>query len=314
MAITTRLTRLLGIEHPIIQGGMAWTATAELVAAVSNAGGLGVIGAGHMPTDMLREQVRQTKAATDRPFGVNLMLLTPHIDELVQVVLDEHVPVVTTGAGNPTPYMPALREAGIRVIPIAPSTALAKRLERNGADAIIGEGMEAGGHIGDLTTMVLTPQLSDAVGVPVIAAGGIADGRGMAAVFALGAEGVQIGTRFMCATECTIHEAVKRRILKAKDRDTVVTGYSTGHPVRVLKNKLARMIIELDRENKPEELEELGTGKLALAMREGDLEMGSLMAGQCASMVDEILPAEQIVHEILTEAEEVMRHLGEMAG
>lgn len=309
MSFSTRLTRLLGIEHPVIQGGMAWTATAPLAAAVSNAGGLGIIGAGHMPTDLLREQIRLTKASTDRPFGVNLMLLTPHIDELVQMVLDEHVPVVTTGAGNPSPYMTALKEAGIKVLPIAPSVALAKRLERMGADAVIGEGMEAGGHIGDLTTMVLTPQLADACEVPVIAAGGIADGRGMAAAFALGAEGVQVGTRFMCSTECTIHADVKNRILKAKDRDTVVTGYSTGHPVRVIKNKLSKMLVELDRANEPEKIEKLGTGKLSLCMREGDIDMGSIMAGQCAAMVGRIQPAADIVAEIVRQAEEVMAGL-----
>jgi enoyl-[acyl-carrier protein] reductase II len=309
MALRTRLTDLLGIEHPIIQGGMAWTATWELVAAVSNAGGLGVIGAGHMPTEMLRDQIRGAKAATDRPFGVNLMLLTPHIDELVAMVLEEGVCVVTTGAGNPGKYMAALQERGIKVLPIAASVALAKRLEAAGADAIIGEGMEAGGHIGDLTTMVLTPQLVDALSVPVVAAGGIADGRGMAAAFALGAEGVQVGTRFMCAEECVIHPDVKARVLKAKDRDTVVTGYSTGHPVRVLKNRLSKQLEELDRANEPEKLEELGEGRLALAMRQGDCEMGSLMAGQCAAMVDEIQPAAVIIRELVDEAEAVMRGL-----
>lgn len=314
MALRTRITELLGIEYPIIQGGMAWTATWELAAAVSNAGGLGIIGAGHMPTDLLRDQIRNAKAATDKPFGVNLMLLTPHIDELVQMVLDEGVHAVTTGAGNPGKYMTALQERGIRVLPIAPSTALARRLEQAGADAIIGEGMEAGGHIGELTTMVLTPQLVDAVSVPVIAAGGIADGRGVAAAFALGAEGVQLGTRFMAASECTIHPDVKQRVLKAKDRDTVVTGYSTGHPVRVLKNKLSRQLEELDRANEPDRIEELGAGRLALAMREGDVEMGSLMAGQCAAMVDEIQPAAVIIHELMTEAASVMRSMCDKAG
>jgi enoyl-[acyl-carrier protein] reductase II len=309
MALHTRITDLLGIEHPIIQGGMAWTATWELAAAVSNAGGLGVIGAGHMPTDLLREQIRAAKAATDKPFGVNLMLLTPHIDELVQMVLDENVRVVTTGAGNPGKYMTALQEKGIKVLPIAPSTALARRLEQGGADAIIGEGMEAGGHIGDLTTMVLTPQLVDAVSIPVIAAGGIADGRGIAAAFALGAEGVQLGTRFMCADECTIHPDVKQRVLKARDRDTVVTGYSTGHPVRVLKNKLSREFQELDRLGDAEKLEALGAGKLAAAMRRGDVEMGSLMAGQCAAMVDSILPAAEIIAQLMEQAESVLRGL-----
>ena len=303
MALHTRLTTLLGIEYPIIQGGMAWTATWELAAAVSNAGGLGVIGAGQMPTDLLREQIRAAKKATDRPFGVNLMLLTPHIDELVQMVLDEGVPVVTTGAGNPGKYMTALQEKGIKVLPIAPSIALARRLEQGGADAIIGEGMEAGGHIGDLTTMVLTPQLVDAVSIPVIAA-----------AFALGAEGVQLGTRFMVAEECTIHPDVKAKVLKARDRDTVVTGLSTGHPVRVLKNKLSRQIEELDRANEPEKIEALGAGKLALAMRQGDIEMGSLMAGQCAAMVDSIQPAAVIIAELVSEAEAVLRGLPARVG
>jgi enoyl-[acyl-carrier protein] reductase II len=307
MAIRTRLTDLLGIEHPMIQGGMAWTATWELAAAVSNAGGFGVIGAGHMPTDVLRDQIRGAKAATDKPFGVNLMLLTPHIDDIVQMVLEEGVAAVTTGAGNPGKYMESLKAKGIKVLPIAPSTALAKRLESIGADAIIGEGMEAGGHIGDLTTMVLTPQLVDAVSVPVIAAGGIADGRAVVAAFALGAEGVQIGTRFMCAEECTIHPAVKDKVIKARDRDTVVAGYSTGHPVRALKNKLTRMVEELDRENRPDEIERLGAGKLALCMREGDVDMGSVMAGQCAALVDRIQPAAEIVAEIMAEAEALMR-------
>ena len=314
MTLKTRLTTLLGIEHPIIQGGMAWTATAELAGAVSNAGGLGIIGAGHMPTDLLREQIRQAKQITSNPFGVNLMLLTPHIDELVQMVLDEHVPVVTTGAGNPGKYMASLMDAGIKVIPIVPSVALAKRMESIGADAVIGEGMEAGGHIGELTTMVLTPQLVDAVDIPVVAAGGIADGRGLAAAFALGAEGVQVGTRFMCASECTIHPAVKAEVIKAKDRDTIVTGRSTGHPVRVIKNKLAREIMELDRDNKPEEIEALGAGKLALAMRQGDTAMGSLMAGQAAAMVTEIEPAAEIISSMIAEAEEIMRTLAGRVG
>ncbi len=310
MTLDTRLTRLLGIEHPVIQGGMAWTATAELAAAVSEAGGLGIIGAGHMPTDILREQIRRAKTLTAKPFGVNLMLLTPHIDDLVAMVLAEGVAVVTTGAGNPGKYLPDLQERGIKVIPIAPSVALARRLAASGADAIIGEGMEAGGHIGELTTMVLVPQLVDAVDVPVIAAGGIADGRGLVAAFALGAEGVQIGTRFMCAEECTIHPDVKARILKARDRDTVVTGYCTGHPVRVLKNRLTRMLEELDEARDSEGLERLGSGKLALAMCQGDIEMGSVMAGQAAAMVERVEPAASIVNEIVRDAERLMAELG----
>ena len=310
MALRTRLTELLGIEIPIIQGGMAWTATAELAAAVSNAGGFGVIGAGQMPTDVLRTEIRNAKTLTEKPFGVNLMLLTPHIDEIVGMVIEEGVHAVTTGAGNPSKYMAALKAAGIKVLPIAPSVALAKRMESIGADAIIGEGMEAGGHIGDLTTMVLVPQLVDAVSIPVVAAGGIADGRGMAAAFALGAEGVQVGTRFMCAEECTIHPDVKAQVIKAKDRDTVVTGRSTGHPVRVLRNKLSKQIEALDKENKTEEIEALGSGKLALAMRTGDVQMGSLMAGQIAAMVCEIQPAAEIVAEMMSEAESVLTRLG----
>jgi len=309
MALRTRLTELLGIEHPIIQGGMAWTATAELAAAVSNAGGIGIIGAGHMPTEILRSEIQRAKELTDKPFGVNLMLLTPHIDELVDMVIEEGVHAVTTGAGNPAKYMSALKGAGIKVLTVVPTVALAKRMESIGADAVIGEGMEAGGHIGDLTTLVLIPQLVDAVSIPVVAAGGIADGRGVAAAFALGAEGVQVGTRFMCAEECTIHDDVKAQVIRAKDRDTVVTGRSTGHPVRVLKNKLAKQIMELDRDNKPEEIEALGAGKLALAMRQGDVHMGSLMAGQAAAMVCEVQPASEIITEMLADAEAVMRRL-----
>ena len=309
MALRTRLTALLGIEHPIIQGGMAWTATAELVAAVSNAGGIGIIGAGQMPTEVLRGEIRRAKELTDKPFGVNLMLLTPHIDELVAMVIEEGVDAVTTGAGNPAKYMEALKAAGIKVLTVVPSVALAKRMESIGADAVIGEGMEAGGHIGDLTTLVLIPQLVDAVSIPVVAAGGIADGRGVAAAFALGAEGVQVGTRFMCAEECTIHPDIKAQVIKAKDRDTVVTGRSTGHPVRVIKNKLSRQIMELDRANRPDEIEALGAGKLALAMRNGDTDMGSLMAGQAAALVCQIQPAAQIVTEMLAEAQDVMVRL-----
>ena len=264
-------------------------------------------------TDLLRIQIRSAKELTDKPFGVNLMLLTPHIDELVDMVLEEGVHAVTTGAGNPGKYMDALKDRGIKVLPIAPSVALARRLESIGADAIIGEGMEAGGHIGELTTMVLTPQLVDAVDVPVVAAGGIADGRGVAAAFALGADGVQVGTRFMCAEECTIHPDVKRRIVKAKDRDTVVTGYSTGHPVRVIKNKLSKMLEELDRDNRVEELEALGSGKLALAMREGDLDMGSVMAGQSAAMVCSIEPAAAIIEDMMRGAKDAMRAMAGMA-
>lgn len=286
----------------MIQGGMAWVATAELAAAVSEGGGLGVIGAGRMPTDVLREQIRKAKKLTSKPFGVNLMLLDEHIDDLVEAVLTEHVAVVTTGAGNPGGYMAEMKAREIKVLPVCPSVALAKRLERVGADAIIVEGMEAGGHIGELTTMVLVPQVVDAVEVPVVAAGGIGDGRGLAAALMLGADGVQVGTRFMCATECTIHERVKERIIRAGDRDTVVTGYSTGHPCRVIKNRLTRDLEKLDKEGKADEIEELGTGKLRSAMQDGDIEWGSVMAGEVAGMVNEVMPAARIVSEMVGEA------------
>lgn len=314
MSIRTPICDLLGIEHPIIQGGMAWVATAELAAAVSDAGGLGVIGAGQMPTEILVEEIEKCQGLTDMPFGVNLMLLTPHIDELVDVCISHRVPVITTGAGNPGPYMDRFQAIGTKVLPVVASVALARRLERIGADAIIGEGMEAGGHIGDITTMVLIPQLVDACKVPVIAAGGIADGRGMAAAFALGAQGVQVGTRFMCATECTVHESIKDVILSARDRDTIVTGRCTGHPVRVIKNRLARELEELDAKGSPEELEERGTGTLRLAMREGDTEGGSVMSGQCAAMVDEIKPAAEIIEDMIRVAEETMRTMSERLG
>ena len=310
MALHTRLTELLGVKHPIIQGGMAWTATAELAAAVSNGGGFGIIGAGHMSGPVLRDEIRRAKALTDLPFGVNLMLLSPRIDEVVDVVIEEGVHAVTTGAGNPGRYMSELKSTRIMIIPIAPSVAFARRMESLGADAIIGEGTEAGGHIGELTTMVLVPQLVDSVDIPVIAAGGIADGRGIAAAFALGAEGVQVGTRFMCAEECTIHPLVKEQILKARDRDTTVTGRSTGHPVRVLKNRLSREMEQLGMQNRPEEIEALGGGKLALAMREGDVDMGSLMAGQAAAMVCKIQPAAEIVFEMIEEAQTIVSRLG----
>lgn len=306
MTIHTRLCNILSIEHPVIQGGMAWVATAELASAVSNGGGLGIIGAGHMPTDVLREEIRKAKLMTDRPFGVNVMLLAPHIDDLVAVVLAERVPVVTTGAGNPSTYMTDLKSRDIKVLPVCPSVALAKRLQRVGADAIIVEGMEAGGHVGELTTMVLVPQVVDAVDVPVVAAGGIADGRGLAAALMLGAEGVQVGTRFMCAAECTIDPKVKDRILRAGDRDTIVTGYSTGHPARVIRNKLAREFERMDKADMGAELEKMGEGKLRQAMQDGDVQWGSLMAGQIAGMVSEIKPAAEIVADIVSGADRLL--------
>jgi len=304
MLFKTPLCDLLGIEYPIFQGGMAWVATAELAAAVSEAGGLGIIGSGHAPADWVLDQIRQVKERTSKPFGVNVMLMSPHVKEVMDVIVREKVAVVTTGAGNPGVYMPALKEAGIKVIPVVASVALAQRLERQGVDAIIAEGTESGGHVGELTTMALVPQVVDAVRVPVIAAGGIADGRQFLAALALGAVGVQMGTRFMCASECTIHQSVKEQILKARDRDTVVTGRSTGHPVRVLKNKLARQFEEMEKRcAPPEEIEKLGVGRMRAAMIEGDVEYGSLMAGQVAAMVRKIQPAAEIIHEILQDAE-----------
>ncbi len=288
---------------------MAWVSTAELAAAVSEGGGLGIIGSGQAPPEWVREQVRKAKQITNKPFGVNVMLLSPHAEDILKLLVEEQVSVVTTGAGNPGKFVNMLHDAGIKVIPVVSSVALAKRLERTGVDALIAEGMESGGHIGELTTMALVPQVVDAVKIPVIAAGGIFDGRGMAAALMLGAEGVQMGTRFMCAAECTIHPRVKEMVIKSKDRDTVVTGRSTGHPVRVLKNKLARKFMELEEQCAPgEELEKLGVGKLKLAMVEGDIEMGSVMAGQVAAMVSKIQPAREILEEVVAGAEQVIKN------
>lgn len=309
--LRTVLCDLLGIEYPILQGGMAWTSTGELAAAVSAAGGLGIIGSGNAPADWVRQEIRKVRERTDRPFGVNVMLMSPHVEEVMQVILEEGVPVVTTGAGNPGKYIPALKERGTKVIPVIPSVALAQRMERAGADAVIAEGTESGGHVGELTTMALVPQVVDAVSIPVIAAGGIGDGRGLVAALALGAVGVQMGTRFMVAEECTIHPRVKEAIIKAKDRDTVVTGRSTGHPVRCLKNKFARQFEEMEKQGVPvEELERFGTGKLKAAMVDGDIENGSVMMGQIAGLVKKIQPAAEIIAEIMQEAEQVLKRLG----
>jgi len=313
--IHTVLCDLLKVKYPILQGGMAWAATAELAAAVSEAGGLGIIGSGQAPPDWVREQVRRAKQYTARPFGVNVMLLSPFVDEIMEIIRDERVAVVTTGAGNPGKYVPSLQEVGIRVIPVVASVALAKRLVRSGVDAVIAEGMESGGHIGELTTMALVPQIVDAVSVPVIAAGGIFDGRGVAAALALGAVGVQMGTRFMCAKECVIHEKVKEMVIKAKDRDTVVTGRTTGHPVRVLHNKLSKKFMEMEDNCLPnEEILKIGVGSLRAAMVDGDVEMGSVMAGQVSAMVNKIQPASEIIEEIMAGAYEIMDGLGKLAG
>lgn len=306
----TRLCELLGIEYPIIQGGMAWVATAELAAAVSNGGGLGLIAAGGAPADVVREQIKKARELTDKPFGVNVMLMSPFAEEVMQVVIEEKPAVVATGAGNPAKYIPALKEAGIKVLPVIPSVALAKKMEKSGADAIIAEGTEAGGHIGELTTMVLIPQVADAVSVPVIAAGGIADSRGAVAAFALGADGIQVGTRFICSTECIAHDNYKQAVLKAKDRDAVVTGRSTGAPVRALKNKLTREYERLEKEGASfDEIEQLGVGGLRRAFAEGDVEMGSLMAGQSAAMVNEIEPCADIIKSYFDGTEAVIEEI-----
>jgi enoyl-[acyl-carrier protein] reductase II len=301
MRFKTGLCELLEIEVPILQGGMAWVAGGELAAAVSEAGGLGIIGAGNAPADVVELEIRKAKLLTEKPFGVNIMLLSPFADEVAALLLRERVKVVTTGAGNPGKYVESFKENNIRVIPVVSSVALARRLERLGVDAMIAEGKESGGHVGQLTTMVLVPQVADAVSVPVIAAGGIADSRGVVAALALGAQGVQLGTRFVCATECTVHPNYKEAILKAKDRDTVITGRSTGHPVRVIYNRLAREFESMEKAGvSPEEIERLGVGKLAAAARDGDVQFGSVMAGQSAAMVQREEPAADIINDLVS--------------
>ncbi len=304
------ICELFGIEYPILQGGMAWVATAELAAAVSQAGGLGIIGAGNAPPEVVEEEVDKARRLTDRPFGVNIYFMSPYIDQVIDLLVSKRVPVVTTGAGNPGKYIDRFKEVGTRVVPVVASVALAKRLERVGVDALIAEGMECGGHIGEITTMALVPQIVDAVRVPVIAAGGIYDGRGMAAAFALGAQGVQMGTRFICAKECTVHPRYKQAIIKARDRSTTVTGASTGHPVRVLKNKLSRTFQEMEQRGADrEELERLGAHSLKIAAVDGDVEMGSLMAGQVAAMVTREQTAAEIIDEVMRGFEEARRRL-----
>lgn len=298
----TRVCEILNIQYPIIQGGMAWVATSELAQGVSNAGGLGIIAAGNAPREVIKEEIRKTREKTNKPFGVNIMLMSPFAEDIVNLVCEEKVPVVTTGAGNPGKYMEKLKAAGIKVIPVVPTVALAKRMEKQGADAIIVEGTEAGGHIGELTTMSIVPQVVDAVNIPVIAAGGIADGRGLLSALSLGAEAVQIGTRFVCSTECIAHENYKEKIINAKDRDAIVTGRSTGHPVRVLKNKFTKEYMELESQGVSfEELEKLGAGRLRLAVIEGDMDNGSIMAGQISGLVGDIKPCKEIIDEIINE-------------
>ncbi len=305
----TPLCGLLGIEYPVLQGGMAWVADASLASAVSNGGGLGIVSAMNADADWLRNEIRNTRARTAKPFGVNIMLMSPYVEDVARVVVEERVPVVTTGAGNPSRFMAAWIDAGIKVIPVVPSTAVAKLVARSGASAVIAEGGESGGHVGDLTTMVLVPQVCDAVDIPVIAAGGIADGRGVAAAFMLGAVGVQLGTRFLIANECTIHQNYKERILQAKDIDTATAGKRLGHPVRALKNQFMREFIrrEYDSSIPNEELERYGAGALRLAAREGDMKNGSVMAGQSAAMVHKEQPACEIIRELMDEADLLLK-------
>ena len=303
----TEVTRLLGIEYPIIQGGMAWVAEYHLAAAVSNAGGLGLIGAASAPADWVRDQVRKAKELTDKPFGVNIMLMSPYADEVAKVVAEEGVKVVTTGAGNPEKYMKMWKEAGVKVIPVVASVALAKRMERSGADALVAEGCEAGGHIGESTTMVLVPQIVDAVNIPVIAAGGIADGRGIAAAFMLGAKGVQMGTHFVVTDESQVHENYKERVIKARDIDSRVTGRTTGHPVRALRNEMTKKYIDLENKGASfEELEQLTLGGLRRAVVDGDVVNGSVMAGQIAGMVTERMSCKELVDKLVKETDAII--------
>lgn len=303
----TRVTELLNIEYPVIQGGMSWVAEYHLASAVSEAGGLGLIAAGGAPVEWIREQIRECKKLTNKPFGVNIMLMHPQADEIAKVMVEEGVQVVTTGAGNPSKYMAMWKEAGIKVIPVVASVAMAKLMERMGADAIVAEGTEAGGHIGELTTMVLVPQVVDTVSIPVIAAGGVADGRGMAATFMLGAEGVQMGTHFVATKEANVHQNYKDSILKAKDIDTKVTGRSTGHPVRCLRNNMTKEYLKKEAEGASlEELELLSLGGLRKAVVEGDVVNGSLMAGQSAGLVKEEYTCKELIEKVVTEAEKLL--------
>ena len=307
--IQTKLCELLNIQYPIFQGGMAWIADASLAAAVSNAGGLGIIAAMNANADWLREEIHKARQLTDKAFGVNIMLMSPFADEVSDLVIEEKIPVVVTGAGNPGKYMKKWVAAGIKVIPVVASTAMAKLVERSGAFAVIAEGGESGGHIGELTTMTLVPQVCDAVNIPALAAGGIADGRGIAAALMLGACGVQCGTRFLVAEECTVHQNYKNKILKAKDIDTIATGKRLGHPVRCLKNPFTRDLFkqEYNPNISDEELEKMGAGALRKAAKEGDEKNGSFMAGQCAAMVHKEQPAKEMIEEMFAEAEQILR-------
>lgn len=303
----TEINNLLEIEYPIIQGGMAWVAEHHLAAAVSEAGGFGLIGAANAPADWVREQIRKTKELTDRPFGVNAMLMSPYADDVARVIAEEGVKAVTTGAGNPEKYMELWKERNIKVIPVVASVALAKRMERCGADAVVAEGCESGGHIGESTTMTLVPQVVDAVDIPVIAAGGIGDGRGIAAAFMLGAKGVQMGTRFVVTKECQVHPAYKERIIRAKDIDTRVTGRSTGHPIRALRNDMTKAYLQKEQEGaSTEELELLASGALRRAVQEGDIHNGSLMSGQIAGLIKEEVSCKQLIDTLVSQTKEAL--------
>lgn len=307
----TEITELLGIQYPIIQGGMAWVAEHHLAAGVSEAGGLGLIGAASAPADWVRQQIREARKKTERPFGVNIMLMSPYADEVAKVIVEEGVKVVTTGAGSPEKYMEMWKAAGVKVIPVVASVALARRMERTGADAVVAEGSESGGHIGENTTMVLVPQVADAVQIPVIAAGGIADGRGVAAAFMLGAKGVQVGTHFVVTKEAQVHENYKQRILKAKDIDSCVTGRTTGHPVRALRNQMTKEYLRMEKEGTSfEELELLTLGGLRKAVVEGDTVNGSVMAGQIAGMVKEELSCQELIEKLVKETDALIGGAG----
>lgn len=311
----TRISELLNIKYPILQGGMAWVATHELAAAVSNAGGLGIIAAGSLPSHIVREEVRKLKEMTDKPFGVNIMLMSPYAEDIVGMVCEEGVPVVTTGAGNPGKYIPKFKEANVKVIPVVPTVSLARRLERLGADALIIEGTEAGGHIGDIGTMALVPQVADAIKIPIIAAGGIGDGRGFLAALALGADGVQMGTRFVCSEESIVHKDFKEKIIKSSERDAFVTGRSTGHPVRGLKNRFTREFAQLEKTGASlEELEKLNVGRLKLAVQKGDVDNGSLMAGQISGLIKEVESCKFILDSIINDGIKKLDYLSSLQG
>jgi enoyl-[acyl-carrier protein] reductase II len=306
--IRTPLCDLLGIEHPILQGGMAWAATAELAAAVSNAGGLGIVGAGNQPPEVVRQEVRRARALTDRTFGANVPLFTAGVEDRLQVFIDEGVEVVTFGGGTAGPYLGPLRRAGILLIPVVASVALARRLARERVDALIAEGMESGGHVGDVATLPLVPQVVDAVDIPVVAAGGIADGRGLAAALALGAAGVQMGTRFICSTECQAHDNYKQRIVRAYDRSTIVTGGSFDHPVRCIRGPFVRRLEALERQGISQaEFVDYGAGRLRAAIVDGDVQEGSVMAGQSAGLVSDVAPVQELIERIVAEAEAAIR-------